>query len=84
MIRTPVVILEGVNHGHFASGVMPDLIAAYDNDPEVSNTTAYSMIANYTCAFIAANMFMSDPYRDNATKILRSAYISTSNVMKVR
>ncbi|XP_061183326.1 uncharacterized protein LOC133191597 [Saccostrea echinata] len=51
--RTPVLVMEGVNHGQFASGKMPSNVAEHDLPPDVTNVTAYQKIARYTCSFIS-------------------------------
>lgn len=51
--HTPVILMEGFNHGQFASGRMPSNVATHDLSPDVSNTTAYQRIANYTCSFVS-------------------------------
>ncbi|XP_052719460.1 uncharacterized protein LOC128191438 [Crassostrea angulata] len=51
--HTPVILMEGVNHGQFASGRMPSNVATHDLSPDVTNTTAYQRIANYTCSFVS-------------------------------
>lgn len=51
--HTPVILMEGVNHGQFASGKMPSNVATHDLSPDVTNTTAYQKIANYTCSFVS-------------------------------
>lgn len=76
--RTPVIIMPGVNHAQFASGLMPSTVVAYDLVPDVSNATAYDAIANYTNAFISSTLLQSnDPKQE-----LEMAYNSTHNIMK--
>ncbi|KAK6191736.1 hypothetical protein SNE40_003342 [Patella caerulea] len=43
--RTPVIVLNGVNHGQFSSGTMPSNVLEYDLTPEVDAATAYTMMA---------------------------------------
>ncbi|XP_069106210.1 uncharacterized protein [Argopecten irradians] len=82
MYRTPVISLEGVNHAQFASGPMPSEVQAYDIEPEVTNTTAYSLIAKYTNAFMAANV-KTNPSTiiTDARKTLLEGYTTTGYIM---
>ncbi|XP_013408206.1 uncharacterized protein LOC106172138 [Lingula anatina] len=52
--RSPVITLPGVNHGQFASGVMPKMVLQNDIPAEVSNDYAYEMIANASKYFMIA------------------------------
>ncbi|XP_021370099.1 uncharacterized protein LOC110461120 isoform X2 [Mizuhopecten yessoensis] len=80
--RTPVITMEGVNHGQFASGPMPAEVLAYDLEPEVTNVTAYSLIAKYTNAFMGANIPIADSSLiANARKTLTEGYTATGYIM---
>ncbi|XP_050408424.1 uncharacterized protein LOC126823559 [Patella vulgata] len=43
--RTPVIVMNGVNHGQFSSGTMPSNVLKYDLTPEVDAATAYTMMS---------------------------------------
>ena len=77
--RTPVIVMEGVNHGQFASGEMPSNVATHDLPPDVTNMTAYSQIANYTCSFIF-NILRNDT---ESQQILDGGYRNTYNLLQV-
>ncbi|XP_060075580.1 uncharacterized protein LOC132555248 [Ylistrum balloti] len=81
MYRTPVITVEGVNHGQFASGPMPSEVLAYDLEPEVTNVTAYSLIAKYTNAFMAANIPAESTVVADARKVLLEGYTATGYIM---
>ncbi|XP_022339040.1 uncharacterized protein LOC111134370 [Crassostrea virginica] len=76
--RTPVIVMEGVNHGQFASGEMPSNVATHDLPPDVTNMTAYSQIANYTCSFIS-NILRNDT---ESQQILDGGYRNTYNLLQ--
>ncbi|XP_033727396.1 uncharacterized protein LOC117316744 [Pecten maximus] len=82
MYTTPVITMEGVNHGQFASGTMPSEVLAYDLEPEVTNATAYSLIAKYTNAFMAANIQTADSsVIADGRKTLLEGYTKTGYIM---
>lgn len=66
--HTPVILMEGVNHGQFASGRMPSNVATHDLPPDVTNTTAYQRIANYTCSFSLTRFATIHPHSGFWTK----------------
>ncbi|XP_064602649.1 uncharacterized protein LOC135468367 isoform X2 [Liolophura sinensis] len=80
--RSPMVILQGANHGSLISTTLPEALADLDLDPEVSGEEARSMAANYTSWFMMSTL--SDPasFTVLARLKLRSAYENTKEIMK--
>jgi hypothetical protein len=77
--RTPVIVMEGSNHGQFASGTMPPNVATHDLPPDVTNTTAYQTIAKYTCSFISNTIANNT----SSQQVLSDGYNSTGRMMAV-
>ena len=74
LYRTPVLLLEGVNHRQFASEPMPKSIQQYDLAPDVTEDEAHRMIGEYVNDFLTTT-FSSSPYQvDNALKDLEKAF----------
>ena len=81
--KTPVIVMEGVNHALFASGKMPSNVANYDLDPDVSMTAAHDLISNFTNAFMVSVRNDSDTNVDKAMSILEDGYMATSSILQV-
>lgn len=82
--KTPVIVMEGVNHGQFASGRMPSNVADYDLDPELSATAARDLISNFTNAFMVSVRNDSDTNLDKAMSVLEDGYQMTSSILQVQ
>ncbi|XP_048728530.2 uncharacterized protein LOC125646336 [Ostrea edulis] len=76
--RTPVIVMEGLNHGQFASGTMPPNVATHDLPPDVTNATAYQKIARYTCSFISNTIANNT----SSQQVLYEGYNSTGRIME--
>jgi hypothetical protein len=81
--KTPVIVMEGVNHGQFASGKMPPNVANYDLNPELSTTAALDLISNFTNAFMVSVRNDSNTNIDKAMSILEDGYMATSSILQV-
>lgn len=77
---TPVIVMEGMNYGQFASGTLPPAVAGYDLKPEISQKDAYDAIANYTNAFM---MYVRDTNVSEATSMLEEGYSKTQSILQV-
>ncbi|KAK7479111.1 hypothetical protein BaRGS_00029629 [Batillaria attramentaria] len=53
LYRTPVLLVKGVNHGHFASGDMPSTVRQNDLTADVTEVTAHALIAPVVNSFLA-------------------------------
>ena len=81
--KTPVIVMEGVNHGQFASGKMPRNVANYDIISELSTTAAHDLISNFTNAFMVSVRNDSNTNIDKAMSILEEGYMATSSILQV-
>lgn len=81
--KTPVIVMEGVNHGQFASGKMPPNVANYDLNPELSTNDAHDLISNFTNAFMVSVRNDSNTNIDKAMSILEDGYMATSSILQV-
>ncbi|XP_063426640.1 uncharacterized protein LOC134710278 isoform X2 [Mytilus trossulus] len=76
---TPVIVMEGMNYGQFASGTLPPAVASYDLKPEISQKDAYDAIANYTNAFM---LYVRDTNVSEATSMLEEGYSKTQSILQ--
>lgn len=52
----PVIVIRGLSHIQFASGPPPELVKQRDLKPEISDTDAHEILANFISSFIAIHM----------------------------
>ena len=72
--RTPVLVLEGVNHAQFASGALPYFIQKYDLIPDVTEEDAHRMIGEHVNDFLTATFSTAPLQADNALRNLKIAF----------
>jgi hypothetical protein len=82
---TPVIVMRGINHGHFASGNMPPNVLKHDLpvDKDITFDIAHSTIASHVSNFITVNTGLPKEDYAKATAGLKGAYTSTQNIIKV-
>ncbi|XP_052106400.1 uncharacterized protein LOC127738939 [Mytilus californianus] len=80
--RTPVIVMESINHGQFASGQLPKTVTDHDLNPEVSQSVAYNTIANYSNAFMVVVRNDTDTNVTQAENILEDGYTKTTTMMQ--
>ncbi|KAK3584320.1 hypothetical protein CHS0354_017131 [Potamilus streckersoni] len=80
--RTPVIVMPGVNHGQFASGLMPPNVAKHDLKPDVTEENAHEQISNYTRDFILATLPDPNPYAKQAMVSLSVSYQNTLAIIQ--
>ncbi|WAR03714.1 hypothetical protein MAR_010272 [Mya arenaria] len=80
---TPVIVMSGINHGHFASGTMPPNVLNHDPpvDDDVTFDSAYEVISEHVTDFIIATI--GQPIEEKLTALagLKSAHISEADVL---
>ncbi|XP_052106401.1 uncharacterized protein LOC127738940 [Mytilus californianus] len=76
---TPVIVMEGINYGQFASGNLPPAVTGYDLKPEVSQKDAYDSIANYTNAFM---LYVRNTNVSEAKSVLEEGYSNTQSILQ--
>lgn len=84
--KTPVVVMTGINHGHFASGDMPPNVKTHDIpvDDDVTFDSAHETIARHVTNFIAATIGQPLEYYPTALSGLKEAFQDTKSLMQVR
>ena len=84
-IRTPVVLVPGVNHGQISSGHLPSVVRQSDLVADRTYDQAYDLISNVTNAFLVLNGKMNSTIiRKQATEIVGRFYTYvTAPVCKV-
>ncbi|XP_076100074.1 uncharacterized protein LOC143069366 [Mytilus galloprovincialis] len=80
--RTPVVVMESINHGQFASGPLPKPVTDHDLNPELSQSVAYNTIANYSNAFMVVVRNETDTNVTKAKNILEDGHTKTAAMMQ--
>ncbi|XP_052802620.1 uncharacterized protein LOC128232878 [Mya arenaria] len=80
---TPVIVMSGINHGHFASGTMPPNVLNHDPpvDDDVTFDSAYEVISEHVTDFIIATI--GQPIEEKLTALagLKSAYFNTKAII---
>ena len=84
LYRTPVLLVKGVNHGHFASGDMPDTVRQNDLSADVTEVTAHALIASYINDFLLLHLPRQRSTDVRETKMrLEQAYFDTRDIYQV-
>ncbi len=55
--KFPVLVIDQVNHGQVASGVLPDIVVEQDVDAEVDNEEAFTRYSEAAVAFMVTSRF---------------------------
>lgn len=84
--KTPVIVMGGINHGHFASGDMPPNVKMHDIpvDDDVTFDSAHKTIARHVTNFIASTIGQPLEYYPTALSELKAAFQDTKSLMQVR
>ena len=72
--RTPVILLEGVNHAQFASGLMPPHVSLGDLAPNVTEEQAHLKVGEYVNHFLTATFSSEDSHIEQALRNLTAAF----------
>ena len=83
MYHTPVIVMEGVNHGHFASGTMPSNVKSHDLEAEMSYDSAHTVIAGHVSAFLVESLQQSSSQIMDAEKALNKSFADTLAITQV-
>ena len=84
LYRTPVLLIKGVNHGHFASGDMPPTVRQNDLSADVAEATAHALIASYVNDFLLLHVPEQRSLDVTETKIrIEEAYNDTGTLYQV-
>ena len=83
MYHTPVIVMEGINHGHFASGTMPPNVKSHDLQAEMSYDSAHDVIAGHVSSFLMASLQQPASEIVEAEKALNTSHKETLAILKV-
>ena len=83
MYHTPVIVMEGINHGHFASGTMPPNVKSHDLIAEMSYDAAHDVIAGHVGSFLVESLKGPSSEIPGAEKSLNTSHEETVVILKV-
>ena len=84
MYHMPVIVMEGINHGHFASGTMPPNVKSHDLEAEMSYDSAHSIIAGHVGAFLVKSLEQPTEQVSEAEAALNKSFDDTLAITQVR
>ncbi|KAL5007649.1 hypothetical protein ScPMuIL_016455 [Solemya velum] len=76
-LRSPVIVLEGLNHGSYISTELPGALKLFDIEAEVSHDNALQKIGNTTVLFIMHSLQMPEEELESIKFHLEIAYSNT-------
>ena len=84
MYHTPVIVMEGINHGHFASGAMPPNVKSHDLEAEMSYDSAHTIIAGHVGAFLVMSLQQPTTQVTEAEVALNKSFDDTRMITQVK
>lgn len=86
MYTRPVIVMSGINHGHFASGDMPSNVKNHDIpvDDGVTFDTAHETIARHVSNFIVATIGQPVDHHQAALDDLKASFLDTKARLQVK
>ncbi|KAH3877193.1 uncharacterized protein LOC127871066 [Dreissena polymorpha] len=84
MYTDPVIVMPGINHGHFAAGTMPPNVVKHDPpaDSDVTPNSAHDTIAWHVTNFLIVTLGQPTEMRLVAFAGLKSAFFQTKNIIQ--
>ncbi|XP_053384572.1 uncharacterized protein LOC123535953 [Mercenaria mercenaria] len=82
--KTPVIVMRGLNHGHFASGTMPPNVLEHDLpvDNDITFDNAHQTIAFHVTNFVIVNTGLPKEKYLTAVAGMKMAYFSTKETIQ--
>lgn len=82
-LRSPIVLLEGLNHGSYVSSELPSTLKLFDIEAEVSRDKGLQQIGNTTVLFLINTLQTPAEELDSIRFHLEIAYSNTFTTLLV-